>query len=83
SQGIKQLALKETKSYCEKMEVQLLDEGVALRGFWLKRDDRGNVRLWRSYLFEFTSTGNERYNGRIILLGRRVESITLDPHRLN
>lgn len=83
AQGIKHIALKASKDYCQKMEVQLLDEGVVLRGFWLKRDPRGNMCLWRSYLFEFTSTGNERYQGRIVMLGRYVEKIQLDPHRLN
>ena len=83
AQGAKQQALRATRSYCQRMEVQLLDDVVALRGFWLKRDTGGNLRLWRSYNFEFTATGNERYTGRIVLLGRRVEHIQLDPHRLN
>jgi len=83
AQGVKQQALQATKAYCKKMEVQLLDEGLVLKGFWLKRGNRGSLCLWRSYNFEFTSTGNERYSGLIILLGRRVESIQLDPHRLN
>lgn len=83
AQGAKQLALDATRRYCSSMDVQLLDDVVALRGFWLKRDAVGNVRVWRSYNFEFTSTGNERYLGRIVLLGRQVEAIHLDPHRLN
>jgi Protein of unknown function (DUF3301) len=57
AQGIKQTALNATKSYCKKMDVQLLDDGVALHGFWLKRNRSGNLCLWRSYNFEFTSTG--------------------------
>lgn len=83
AQGAKQLALAATRDYCEKMDVQLLDDVVALRGFWLKRDTRGNVRIWRSYNFEFTTTGHQRYQGRIILLGKQVEAIFLEPHRLN
>lgn len=82
-QGARQLALGATRRYCDRMDVQLLDETVALRGVWLKRDDRGNVRVWRSYNFEFSSTGNERYSGRVVMLGRRIELIQLDPHRLN
>ncbi|MEE8057973.1 MAG: DUF3301 domain-containing protein, partial [Pseudomonadales bacterium] len=78
-----QIALQVTKKYCKKMDVQLLDDGLVLRGFWLKRDSRGSIHLWRSYNFEFTSTGNDRYSGQIILLGRFVENIHLDPHRLN
>ena len=83
AQGIKQIALAAVKRHCEQMDVQLLDDGVVLRGFWLKRDKSGNVRLWRSYNFEFTSTGNERYQGRIILLGRRVEDIHLQAYRMH
>ncbi len=83
AQGIKQIALQATRAYCKKMDVQLLDDGVVLHGFWLKRDGGGSMRLWRSYDFEFTSTGNERYSGQVILLGRFVEDIRLDPHRLN
>ena len=83
AQGVKQVALDATRAYCKKMDVQLLDDGVVLRGFWLKRDNRGSIRLWRSYNFEFTSTGNDRYAGQIILLGRLVENIHLEPHRLN
>ena len=83
AQGAKQQALQATRSYCQRMDVQLLDDVVALRGFWFKRDGGGSIRLWRSYNFEFTATGHERYTGRIVLLGKRIEHIQLDPHRLN
>jgi Protein of unknown function (DUF3301) len=83
SQAVKELAFKATRSYCESMGVQLLDDSVVLRGFWLKRDAGGNLRVRRSYLFEFTSTGDERYHGGTVMLGQRVETIQLAPHRLN
>lgn len=83
AQGAKQRALRATKDYCRQMDVQLLDEAVALRGFWFKRDSDGHLRIWRSYDFEFTSTGCERYRGRVVLLGVRVAHIHLAPHRLN
>ena len=83
AQGVKQIALQATKSYCKQAEVQLLDEGVVLRGFWIKRDRTGRLKLWRSYNFEFTATGNDRYVGRVILLGRFVEEVQLEAHRLN
>lgn len=83
AQGIKQLAHRAVKQHCDEMDVQLLDEGIVLRGFWLKRDARGNVRVWRSYNFEFSSTGDERYHGNIIVLGNQVQSINLQPHRLH
>jgi hypothetical protein len=83
AQGIKQQALLAVREYCEQMDVQLLDDGIVLRGFWLKRNPRGQLQIWRSYLFEFSSTGDERYQGRIMLLGSVVESIELQPHRLH
>jgi len=78
---MKELALRHVKRYCASMDLQLLDESIALRGFWLKRGDDGRVHIWRSYLFEFTSTGDERYQGKIILLGHRVTTLQVDPHR--
>jgi hypothetical protein len=82
-QGIKSRALQAVKAHCKTMDVQLLDESIVLRGFWLKRDGRGSLRIWRSYLFEFSSTGEQRYTGRVILLGPHIESVQLDPHRLH
>ncbi|HEB26729.1 MAG TPA: DUF3301 domain-containing protein [Porticoccus sp.] len=83
AQGVKQMALQATRSYCKKMEVQLLDDVVFLRGFWFKRNSQGQLCIWRSYNFEFTSTGNERYSGQIVLLGRFVDDIRLEPYRIN
>jgi hypothetical protein len=81
--AVKELALKATKAHCEAVGVQLLDDGVALRGFWVRRDAAGNLRLRRSFLFEFTTTGEQRYHGCTVMLGQRVESVQLAPHRLN
>jgi hypothetical protein len=68
------------KRHCQKMDVQLLDEYVALNGFWPRRDEAGKLKAWRSYQFEFTSTGNERYHGKLIMLGQKVTSIHLEPY---
>lgn len=83
AQGIKQLAHIAVKKHCDEMDVQLLDEGIVLRGFWLKRNARGSVRIWRSYHFEFSSTGDERYQGSIVLLGDEVEAVQLQAHRMH
>jgi hypothetical protein len=82
SKGAKEIALKATLKHCREMEVQLLDQSISLRGFWIKRDGGGRLRFWRSYNFDFSSNGDDRYEGRIIILGRRVESIQLEPHRV-
>jgi hypothetical protein len=83
SHGVKENALRATRNHCKAMDVQLLDESVVLRGVGFQRDVLGHMRLRRSYLFEFTSTGDERYHGCTVMLGRRVETIQLATHRMN
>ncbi|MGZ8158919.1 MAG: DUF3301 domain-containing protein [Methylobacter sp.] len=81
-QQAKEVALKAVRAHCLNLEVQMLDEYVALNGIRLKRDQAGKMRLQRTFLFEFSSTGNERYNGTCIMLGRQVESIQMEPYRI-
>jgi hypothetical protein len=64
------------------MEVQMLDDYVALNGIRLKRDKLRKMQIQRSFLFEFSSTGYERYQGTVLMLGRRVESIYMEPYRI-
>ncbi len=78
----REIAYAAALNHCQKMEVQLLDEYVALNGFWLKRDSRGKWLGWRSYQFEFTSTGEERYQGKIVTLGNKVINIELQAYRI-
>ena len=82
-QGAREAAQRAVKQHCRDMDVQWLDQHVALRGFWFKRNQRGRLCGWRAYRFEFSSTGDERYEGRVVMLGREVESIQLQPHRLH
>jgi hypothetical protein len=72
------LALK----HCRQYDLQLLEQSVAFKALWLKRDATGKMRFWRSYKFEFSSTGDERYHGLVIMLGRRLERVELEPYRL-
>jgi hypothetical protein len=81
--AVKEVALRIVRGHCQSLEVQLLDESVVLSGFWLKHDASGTLRVRRSYTFEFTSTGDERYHGCVVMLGTSIESIQLEPHRLN
>ncbi len=81
-QQVKEFALKAVRTHCLNLEVQMLDEYVALNSIRLKRDKAGKIRLRRAFSFEFSSTGNERYNGVCIMLGRRVESIQMKPYRI-
>ncbi len=39
------------------------------------------MQLERTYFFEFASDMQQRYRGEIVMLGKRVKTIQLDPHR--
>ncbi|MDP3589415.1 MAG: DUF3301 domain-containing protein [Methylobacter sp.] len=82
-QRAKEIALKAVRAHCLNLDVQMLDEYVALSGIRLRREQAGNIRLQRTFLFEFSSTGNERYNGVCMMLGKRVESIQMEPYRFD
>jgi len=81
AKAIKDSVLRAAHRYCKTMDVMLLDDAIYLRGIWCKRDDQGQFRVWRRFMFDFTSTGEERYGGRIIMLGPRILHMDLDPHR--
>ena len=81
--AVKEMVLRIVRKHCQEMNVQLLDDSVVLRGLWFKRDAHDALRVRRSYEFEFTSTGDERYHGSAVVLGLRLEAIQLEPHRLN
>ena len=80
--AVREMALRAVKFHLKGLELQLLDENVALRGFWFKRNDRNDLCAWYSYSFEFSSTGDERYHGVIVVLGGKIINIELDPYRL-
>ncbi len=82
AQGVRETALRATRLYCQREQLQLLDESVALRSLWLKRGTDGRLHVWRGYQFEFTVTGGERYIGKTVTLGRLIESIQVPPHRI-
>ncbi|MFW1676200.1 DUF3301 domain-containing protein [Pontibacter sp. JAM-7] len=83
SQQVKEIALRHTSKHCRELDLQFLDESISLRAIWLKRDNQGRIRFWRAYNFEFSSTGEERYTGRVVTLGRQVIALHLQPHRIH
>lgn len=67
---------------CFDADVQFLDDTVARVALELVRNESGRRVLRRTYRFEFSETGNSRIEGRIILLGHKIESVTMDPYRI-
>lgn len=75
-------ARRAARQACRQANVQFLDDTVANTALALVRDGSGRRVLRRSYRFEFSETGNSRLEGALIMLGRRIDSITLEPYQI-
>ena len=80
--GAKEVAHKQSKQLCQQHDVLLLDDTVALRRMRLSRHRTGKIGLYRRFVFEFTSDGNERYYGHIDMLGVDVLQTHMDTYRI-
>ena len=83
ARAVKELALNAVRQHCEQVQVQLLDYTTYQHHVTVKRGSDGKLHLLRTFHFEFSSMGEDRYQGRVEMLGRRVKQIELDPHRIS
>ncbi len=74
----REFAIHKCKTSCRTMDLQLLDETVALHKVAIARDDRHRLKLLRRYHFEFSMEGHDRYEGSITFIGQAVDHIQLD-----
>jgi len=75
-------AVQAGRSACERYNVQLLDDTVAIARMRLGRDDEGQLKIARTYTFEFTETGNNRRQGAIQMLGHELRDLQLEPYKV-
>ena len=75
-------AVKAGRSACERYSLQFLDETVAFARMRLARDEEGQLKIARTYTFEFSDTGNNRRHGAIVMLGAEVADMHLEPYRM-
>lgn len=73
----RELAVRVAQDLCRRQDLQLLDATVSLNALRLRRTPRGHVALHRTYQFEYSSDGEQRQYGFVLLLGMRVESAGL------
>lgn len=78
--GLRDRALTLVRKHCQRSDVQLLDESIALSRIRLARNRNGRLGLVRRYAFEFTVTGERRYPGHIELHGAQLLQVELAPH---
>jgi hypothetical protein len=75
-------AVKAGRSACERYELQFLDDTVSFARMRLARNQDGELRIARTYTFEFSDTGNNRRQGAIVMLGGEVQDLQLEPYRV-
>jgi hypothetical protein len=75
-------ALSAGRAACERYELQFLDDTVSVSRVRLGRDDEGQLRIARTYSFEFSDTGNNRRHGAIVMLGGELQDLQLEPFRI-
>ncbi|NOZ52409.1 MAG: DUF3301 domain-containing protein [Gammaproteobacteria bacterium] len=78
----KEIARKAGKDACDRANTQFLDDTVEKKKIWVRRNHLGKLELCRLFFFEFTSDGSQRYQGRIVILGKQVSELEMDAYRI-
>ena len=73
-------AVRAGRSACERYALQFLDDTVSFSRLKLDRDEDGQLKIARTYTFEFSDTGNNRRHGAIVMLGADVQDLRLEPY---
>ncbi len=75
-------AYQAARRVCNLNKVNLLDDTLARSKLSLGRHTNGYVQLCRQYTFEFSTDGEMRYLGKVILNGKVVEKVEMDAYRV-
>ena len=75
-------ALEAGRAACQRHDLQFLDDTVSFTRIRLARDEEGQLKIRRTYTFEFSDTGNNRRHGAIVMLGGELQDLQLEPFRM-
>lgn len=73
----REAALRVGARVCAEMNVQFLDQSVALARLQIARNARGHACFRREYRFEFSTDGTDRWSGVVTLLAARVDDVRM------
>ncbi|HEX7220739.1 MAG TPA: DUF3301 domain-containing protein [Burkholderiales bacterium] len=73
-------AVQAGRAACKRYDLQFLDETVSFTRLRLARGEDGNLKIKRTYTFEFSDTGNNRRHGAIVMLGGELQDLQLEPY---
>ncbi len=72
SLGAREAAVAAARAACMAEGLLFLDDTVGITSLKPARDDEGQLKLQRAYVFEYSDTGNNRIKGSVVMLGQRV-----------
>ena len=72
SLNVREIAVRAARDACSAEGLLFLDDTVGIASLKLARDGDGHVQLQRAYDFEFSDTGNNRLQGSVVMLGKKV-----------
>ena len=76
-------AVRAGRDACARYGLQFLDETVSFARMRLARNGEGQLKIARTYTFEFSDTGNNRRDGAIVMLGGELQDLHLEPYQLH
>ena len=77
STRVRELAVQAVQRASERDDFQLLDQSVHLERMSLSRNDEGRWQVWRQYRFDYSYDGVERRQGRVIMLGKKLQAMVV------
>lgn len=78
SMNAREKAIVAAARACKQIDVQFLDQTVALESMKPARSSQGHLVWRRIYAFEYSVQGVERRNGRAVMRGQVLEQVQLD-----
>ncbi len=79
SMQAREAAVAAARAACATEGLQFLDDTVGIAHIKPARNAAGHLQLQRAYDFEFSDTGDNRMQGSVVTLGRRVILLNLQP----
>ena len=79
SMQAREAAVAAARAACLAEELLFLDDTVGIASIKPARAADGRLLLQRAYDFEFSDTGDNRVKGSVVMLGRRVMLLNLQP----
>jgi len=73
------LAFDAAHEACERAGLQLLDGTVVFKTWRAGRAPGGALRIYRTYLFDYSEDGASRRQGFVVLRGHEIDVVGLGP----